>query len=90
MKVHEFTLILTAEPTEEEADRLFSLFDDATLATSVGIPQICFHREASSLEEAINSALMNVKESGFEVIRVEIEPQVVAGNTQQLQSRIAT
>lgn len=90
MKVHEFTLILTTEPTEEEADRLFSVFNDATLATSVGIPQIRFHREASSLETAIDSALMNVTESGFEVIRIEIEPQVVAQNTHRLRSQVAT
>ncbi len=90
MKVHEFTLILSTEPTEEEADRLFSVFNDATLATSVGVPQIHFHREASSLEEAIDSALMNVTESGFEVIRVEIEPHVVAQSTHRLQSQVAT
>ena len=46
MKVHEFTLILTAEPNEEESDRLYSIFDDGTLATIAGTPQIHFHREA--------------------------------------------
>ncbi len=90
MKVHEFTLILTTEPTEEEADKLFSFFDDATLATSVGVPQIHFHREAASLEEAIDSALIHVRESGFEVIRVEIEPEVVLQKTHRPQSQIAT
>lgn len=88
MKVHEFTLILTTEPTEEEADRLFGVFNDATLATSVGVPQIRFHREASSLEEAIGSALMHVTESGFEVIRIEIEPQVVTQSTHRLRSQV--
>ena len=90
MKVHEFTLILTTEPTEEEADRLFGVLNDATLATSVGVPQIRFHREAASLEEAIDSALMNVTESGFKVIRIEIEPQVVTQSTHQLQNQVAT
>lgn len=88
MKVHEFTLILTTEPTEEEVDKLFGVFNDATLATSVGIPQIRFHREASSLEEAIDSALMHVTESGFEVIRIEIEPQVVVQSTHRLRSQV--
>ena len=82
MKVHEFTLILTAEPDEEEADRLYSIFDDGTLATIAGMPQIHFHRETSSLEEAIGSALVNVREAGFDVIRVEIEPNVVAQGAQ--------
>ena len=74
MKVHEFTLILTTEPDEEESDRLYSVFDDGTIATVAGVPQIHFHREVPSLEEAIGSALLNVKEAGFEVIRVETDP----------------
>ena len=82
MRVHEFTLILTTEPDEEEADRLYSIFDDGTLATVAGVPQIRFHRETASLEEAIGSALVNVREAGFDVVRVEIEPNVVAQEAQ--------
>ena len=77
MKVHEFTLILTADPNEEESNRLYSIFGDGTLATIAGVPQIHFHREAPSLEEAIGSALVNVKKAGFDAVRVEIEPSVV-------------
>ena len=37
MKVHEFTLILTADPNQkEEADRLYNIFDDGTIATING------------------------------------------------------
>ena len=50
-----------------------------------GVPQIHFHREAPSLEEAISSALVNLKKAGFDVIRVEIEPGVVQG-TQPFQA----
>ena len=82
MKVHEFTLILTVDPNEEEADHLYSIFDDGTIATIAGVPQIHFHREASSLEEAIGSALANVKETDFGVVRVEIEPNVIAQEMQ--------
>lgn len=89
VKVHEFTLILTAEPNEEESDRLYSIFDDGTLATIAGVPQIHFYREASSLEEAIGSALVNVRKAGFDVVRVEIEPKVVARDT-GISSRTAT
>ena len=74
MKVHEFTLILTADPNEEEADRLYSIFNDGTLVTIAGVPQVHFHREAPSLEEAIVSALAHVKKADFDVVRVEIEP----------------
>ncbi len=56
MKTYEFTLILTADPNQEEADRLYSVFDDGTITTVDGVPQIHFHREAFSLESAIGSA----------------------------------
>ena len=74
MRVHEFTLILTADPNEEESNRLYSIFNDGTLVTMAGVPQIHFHREAPSLEEAIGSALAQVRKAGFDAVRVEIEP----------------
>ena len=74
--MHDFTAILTANPNEIESNRLYQAFDDGTLFTSVDVPKICFHREASSLEEAIESTLVNVKLAGFDVLRVEIEPEV--------------
>ena len=86
MKVHEFTLILTADSNEEESDRLYSIFDDGTLATIAGVPQIHFHREALLLEGAIGSALVNVRKAGFDVVRVEIEPKVVAQGIQVFQA----
>lgn len=74
MKVHEFTLVLTVDPNEEESDRLYSVFNDGTLVTTAGVPQVHFHREAPSLEDAIGSALADVSKAGFDVVRVEIEP----------------
>jgi len=82
MKTHEFTLILIADPNEEETDRLYSIFNDGTLATIAGVPQICFHRNALSLEEAIRSAMANVRKAGFDVARVEIDPDMVAQEAQ--------
>ncbi len=73
MKPHDFTLILTADPNEEESDRLYGIFNDGTLVTAAGVPQIHFHREAPSLEEAIGSALAQVRKAGFDAVRVEIE-----------------
>ena len=86
MKVHEFTLILTFEPNEEESDRLYSIFDDGTLATIAGMPQIRFHREAMLLEDAIGSALFDVRKAGFDVARIEIEPKVVLQSVQASQT----
>ncbi len=87
MKIHEFTLILTADPNEEESNRLYEVIDDGTLVTSVDVPQIYFHRVAPSLEEAIGSALVNVKLAGFDVLRVEIEPEAVARGFQLSQAQ---
>jgi hypothetical protein len=77
MKEHEFTLILTNDPTEEDADRLYGTFDDGTISTVAGTSQIHFHREAGSLEEALRSAIGDVRTVGFDVARVEMEPNAV-------------
>ncbi len=81
MKEHEFTLILTADPSEEEVDKLYGTFNDGTISTIAGVPQIRFHREAESLEAAIRSAIGDVRAAGFEVARVEIEPNAVVQAT---------
>ena len=78
MKEHEFTVILSSDPNDEEADRLYGIFDDGTISTTAGVPQIRFHREARTLEEAIRSALMDVNAGGGQALRVEIEPEAVA------------
>ena len=77
MKEHEFTLILTTDPSEEEADRLYGCCDDGTLSTIAGVPQIHFHRVARSLEDAMRSAIGDVRAAGFNVERVEIEPEAI-------------
>jgi len=77
VREHEFTLILTADPNDEEADRLYGIFNDGTLSTIAGVAQIRFHREAASLEEAIRSAMADVRAAGLDTERVEIEPEMV-------------
>jgi hypothetical protein len=77
MKEHAFTLILTTDPSEEDADRLYSCCDDGTLSTIAGVPQIHFQRAALSLEAAMRSAIGDVRAAGFDVERVEIEPEAV-------------
>ena len=79
MRIYEFTLILTVDPNEEEADRLYSIFDDGTITTVESISQIHFHRKAFSLESAIGSALLDIQEAGFDVDHVHIKPKVVLG-----------
>ena len=77
MKEHEFTFILTTDPSEKEADRLYGCCNYRTLYTNNGVPQIHFHRAALSLEEAIRSAIEDVRAAGFDVERVELEPEAV-------------
>ena len=76
MAKYEFTLILKGSPelTEEIADRLFEAgCDDGSPGRCDGVFSIGFHRTSRTLEEAINSAIANVKSAGYEVERVEIE-----------------
>jgi hypothetical protein len=76
MSKYEFTLILKGshELTEEMADKLFEAgCDDGTPGTCDAEFSIDFHRNAKTLEEAINSAIANVKSAGYDVERVEIE-----------------
>lgn len=81
MKKYDFTLVLSGslELSEEIAEALFGAgCDDGTPGTSEGVFLIDFHREANSLEEAIQSAIANVKSAGYDVERVEIEAGALA------------
>lgn len=40
MREHDFTLILTSDPDEEAADRIYGVCNDGTLSTISGVPQI--------------------------------------------------
>jgi hypothetical protein len=80
MKKYEFSLILKGSPelTEEIADQLFGAgCDDGTPGTCNGVFSIDFHREADSLETAINSAIQNVKTAGYDVEHVQIEARAM-------------
>jgi hypothetical protein len=80
MTKYEFTLVLKGPVrlTERVANALFEAgCDDGTPGTCDGVFSIDFHRKARSLEEAIRSAMGNVKTAGFDVERVEIEAESV-------------
>lgn len=81
MHKYEFRLILkgSVELTEELCDALYSAgCDDGTPGTSEGLCLIDFAREASSLEEAINSAIKNVEAVGHGVDHVEIAAEAMS------------
>ncbi len=80
MNKYDFTLILAAslELTDDIADALFEAgCDDGTPGTCHGVFSIVFHREATSLEEAIRSAIEDVRTAGYKVARVEMEAEAV-------------
>jgi len=73
MHTYDFTLYLQGvdEATLDMADRLFAAgCDDATVGASGGIVHVEFMREADSLREAIESAIVNVRSAGYEIARV--------------------
>ena len=77
---YEFKIILQEgiELTESVANALFEAgCDDCSPGMCNGLVLIDFHREASTLEEAILSATTQVRTAGFEVTRVELEPLAV-------------
>jgi hypothetical protein len=84
MTKYEFTLILrgSLELTEDIADELYAAgCDDGTPGTCEGVFSIDFHREAESLEQAIRSAIGNVKTAGYQVDHVEIPAEAMLQTT---------
>ena len=80
MNKYDFTLILAESLalTDDIADALFEAgCDDGTPGTCNDVFFVDFHREAASLEEAMRSAIENVRTAGYEVTRVEIEAEAV-------------
>lgn len=77
MSMHEFTLILSAEPDDDQADQFYSRCQDGTISTTAGVSRIDFHREADSLTDAIRSAIDDLRAVGAEVARIEMEPAAV-------------
>lgn len=77
MKEHEFTLILTGitEMTDEAALALYNAgCDDGSPGSCDGVVSVDFHRDATTLEDAIQSAIRDIRKAGFDIERVEIYP----------------
>jgi hypothetical protein len=81
VKTYEFDIILigVSEVTDEQADVLFAAgCDDGTPASSNGLAWIHFDREAPSLEEAIQSAVIQLRSAGFAASKVELDVKSMA------------
>ena len=76
MTCWEFTLILQSvvEMTDSLANALYEAgCDDATVGSSSGVARVSFSRDATTLQDAIQSAVRDVRQAGCDIARVEIE-----------------
>jgi hypothetical protein len=75
MKSYDFKLILAgvSDVTDDQGDALYEAgCDDGTIVSRDGEVFVRFSREATSLEQAINSAAADVDRAGFRVDHVEV------------------
>ncbi|MDE8763641.1 MULTISPECIES: hypothetical protein [Rhizobium] len=90
MKTYEFSVIASGlDPNADDfEDRFYAAgCDDALIAFQKGHIIVDFAREAESIEEAISSAIENVRSTGASVDRVEPDPLV---NLSEIADRAGT
>jgi len=70
-----FRLVLVdvEEPTPGLADALYQVFDDGTAGSCNGEVAIEFRRQAPSFQQAVQSAIADIRRAGVGVARVETE-----------------
>jgi hypothetical protein len=76
MKTYQFDVVSkdVSNITDEQADTLFAAgCDDGTPACCDGVAWVHFDREAPSLEEAIHTAVGQVKAAGLLVSKIELD-----------------
>ena len=56
MKEHEFTLVLTADPNEDEADKMYATFNDGTISTIAGMSRSLGLRHAAPMQNRCDPA----------------------------------
>ncbi len=77
MKIHRFTAILDRSPDFDQTDALYGKIDDATIACCDGVGEMLFHREAETLEQAMQTAVVQIQAAGFGVDHLEVETDAV-------------
>jgi len=76
LKTYDFDVLLkdVSEIRDDQAGVLFAAgCDDGTPASCNGMAWIHFDREASSLEEAICTAVAQVQSVGFKVSKIQLD-----------------
>lgn len=72
MKTYEFTIIIP-EIDNETSDAIYSKCVDASLGKCNESTYVSFDRKAIGLEEAIESAIVDLRSVGIEPLHVEME-----------------
>lgn len=83
MKTHRLTIVASGLPVEDHAyaERLFEAgCDDATVSLQKGRCVVEFEREATSFEEALESAIHDVRAAGATIERIEPDHLVNASD----------
>lgn len=73
MSVYQFVLVVDREPTEEQIDAIFEFEDEPAVISSPreGIGEVEFEREASTLADAVASAVRDLESVGLRPVRVK-------------------
>lgn len=79
---HEFTILVKSigDAQEKYADKLYSICGDAMLGRQGGSDFIDFVRKAPKFEEAVTSALQDVRKAGMTPIRIKLDEYVNASD----------
>lgn len=78
MSIFDFTIAIDRFVEDlDEVDAFYARVNDVSMFNSDGVTRISFHREAGTLEEAIRSAVADLRASGYGVKRIEVEPECV-------------
>jgi hypothetical protein len=82
MIAFEFALRIDQRLGEEhEMDQVYARCQDASLLVDGAARLVQFHREDSSLQNAIQPAIADVNAAGYHVSHVELQPNAVAVQT---------
>ena len=79
MRVYQFTVIVP-ELDDAGADAIYAACSDASVGASHGVPHVAFDRAADNLEQAIQSAVTDLRRVGVEPRRIELDVAAVVGS----------
>jgi hypothetical protein len=58
-------------------EAVYARLDDVSLFNSSGLTYVAFHRTAANLDDAIRSAISDLRSFGYAIKQIEVEPQCV-------------